>query len=278
MPSTYAHYRFGEEVRRGLNGSAKETVSAYPELFLIGLHGPDIFFYYKPLWKSEVNRAGHIMHEWSGEKFFALAKEAVEKAKNREAAKAYLYGVICHFTLDAFCHGYVEEVIQETGISQVGLEVEFDRRLMIKDGLNPIRHRLTDHIEATPENAAVIADFYAFYGGISKEDVLKALQDINFYSDLLLAPDPVKRYVILALMRVTGIYQSLHGFIVGYRANPACRESNRRLHQLYKQALALAPKLITECEEGFTADTKDTSDNKSFRHPIYQRSFSPKEN
>lgn len=277
MPSTYAHYRLGEEIRRHLNGSAKETVTACPELFFIGLHGPDIFFYYKPLWKSYVNRAGHVMHEWSGEKFFELAKEAVEKAGNREAAKAYLYGVICHFTLDALCHGYVEEVIRETGISHVGLEVEFDRRLMIKDGLNPIRHRLTDHIIATPENAAVIADFYAFYGGISKEDVLKALQGFIFYSDLLLAPNPVKRYVILVLMKVIGIYPSMHGFIVGYKANPACRESNRRLHQLYKQALMFAPRLITECEEGFMDDTEDISAGKSFRHPIYQRSFSPKE-
>lgn len=277
MPSTYAHYRLGEEMRRHLNGPAKEIVTAYPELFFIGLHGPDIFFYYKPLWKSEVNQAGHIMHEWSGEKFFELAKEAVEKSGNREAAKAYLYGVICHFTLDAFCHEYVEEVIHETGISHVGLEVEFDRRLMIKDGLNPIKHRLTDHIIATPKNAAVIADFYAFYNGISKEDVLKALQGIIFYSDLLLAPDPVKRYIILALMRVAGIYHSMHGFIVGYRANPACRESNRRLHQLYKQALLLAPRLITECEEGFMDDTEDISVSKFFRHPIYQRSFSPKE-
>lgn len=278
MPSTYAHYRFGEEVRHCLKGQAKEIVAAYPEFFFIGLHGPDIFFYYKPLWKSAVNRAGHIMHEWSGEKFFELAKEAVEKAENREAAKVYLYGVICHFTLDAFCHGYVEEVIRETGISHVELEVEFDRRLMIKDGLNPIRHRLTDHIIAIPENAAVIADFYAFYGGISKEDVLKALQGIIFYSDLLLTPNPVKRYVILALMRATGIYHSMHGFIVGYKANPACRESNRRLHQLYKQALMLAPRLITECEEGFMDDTEDICAGRSFRHPIYQRSFSPKEN
>lgn len=277
MPSTYAHYRLGEEVRHRLEGQAAEIVEAYPELFFIGLHGPDIFFYYKPLWKSEVNKAGHIMHEWSGEKFFELAKEAVEKAENREAAKAYLYGVMCHFTLDAFCHGYVEEVIQETGISHVGLEVEFDRRLMIKDGLNPIRHRLTDHIIATPENAAVIAEFYAFYDGIGREDVLKALQSIIFYSDLLLAPDPIKRYIILALMRVIGIYRSMHGFIVGYRSNPACRESNRRLHRLYKQALRLAPRLITECEEGFMDDTKDISTGKSFIHPIYQRSFSPKE-
>lgn len=277
MPSTYAHYRFGEEVRHCLKRQEKEIVASYPELFYIGLHGPDIFFYYKPLGKSEVNKAGHIMHEWSGEKFFELAKEAVEKAENKEAAKAYLYGVICHFTLDAFCHGYVEEVIWETGISHVGLEVEFDRRLMIKDGLNPIRHRLTDHIIVTPENAAAIADFYTFYGGIGKEDVLKALQGIIFYSDLLLAPGPVKRYVILALMRAVGIYHSMHGFIVGYKANPACRESNRRLHQLYRQALALAPRLITECEEGFMNDTENISGNKSFRHPIYRKSFSPKE-
>ena len=49
MPSTYAHYRMGQQVRSMLDGNEKKIVEKYPQLYLIGLHGPDILFYYKPL-------------------------------------------------------------------------------------------------------------------------------------------------------------------------------------------------------------------------------------
>lgn len=42
MPSTYAHYRMGKEVAEELTGEAWHTLSMYRQLYLIGLHGPDI--------------------------------------------------------------------------------------------------------------------------------------------------------------------------------------------------------------------------------------------
>ena len=44
---------------------------------------------------------------------------------------AYYYGFICHFALDATCHGYIEKRIHESGVSHGEIEVEFDRFLMI---------------------------------------------------------------------------------------------------------------------------------------------------
>lgn len=43
---------------------------------------------------------------------------------------SYLLGVVCHFTLDAACHGYVEKKIQKSGASHIQIEMEFDRYLM----------------------------------------------------------------------------------------------------------------------------------------------------
>lgn len=43
MPSTYAHYRMGQEVRNAINGNEKVIVEKYLDLFNIGLHGPDIW-------------------------------------------------------------------------------------------------------------------------------------------------------------------------------------------------------------------------------------------
>ena len=52
MPSTYAHYIFGQQIRGRLSGYERKVIDKYPELFNIGLHGPDILFYYRPLCKN----------------------------------------------------------------------------------------------------------------------------------------------------------------------------------------------------------------------------------
>lgn len=67
MPSTYAHYIFGQQIRGRLSGYERKVIDKYPELFNIGLHGPDILFYYRPLGKNKVNQLGSRMHSESGE-------------------------------------------------------------------------------------------------------------------------------------------------------------------------------------------------------------------
>ena len=42
MPSTYAHYRMGQEVRQRLSEPDKKVIEQYPDLYNIGLHGPDL--------------------------------------------------------------------------------------------------------------------------------------------------------------------------------------------------------------------------------------------
>ena len=54
MPSTYAHYLFGKEVYKNLGDNIKNMINQNKELYLIGLHGPDILFYYKPLQNNSI--------------------------------------------------------------------------------------------------------------------------------------------------------------------------------------------------------------------------------
>lgn len=46
MPSMYAHFVFGKNVYQKLPSDIKKIIKEHRELFFIGLHGPDIFFYY----------------------------------------------------------------------------------------------------------------------------------------------------------------------------------------------------------------------------------------
>ena len=53
MPAVYAHRRFGEKVLAACqNDVARTAIESYPDLYNIGLQGPDILFYYDPLRKN----------------------------------------------------------------------------------------------------------------------------------------------------------------------------------------------------------------------------------
>lgn len=112
-----------------------------------------------------------------------------EKAEDPAAARAYIYGVICHFALDSECHPYVEKMIHESGISHSEIEMEFDRLLLKEDYINPLRYLATKHIRPTKENGAVIAPFFE---DLTAETVQKALKGMIMYHKLLLAPGAVK--------------------------------------------------------------------------------------
>ena len=241
MPSTYTHYRFGQEVIQKVPDDIQKIILKNKELYDIGLHGPDILFYYQPLKTNPINSIGYQMHEHQGKEFFDYTLKIIgEKPVDEDLA--YLLGFICHFTLDATCHGYIDQKIAQSGVSHGEIEVEFDRFLMIEDGLDPIRHKLTNHIIPSIDHARIIAPFF----NVTAQQVIKALKSMKFYNDLLIAPSKLKRNFIYALLRITGNYQEMHGLIVNYEANPLCKDSTEKLNQLYKQAIEKAVELISE--------------------------------
>ncbi len=246
MPSTYAHYRFGLEVLYTLPEHLKKTIEPYQELFHIGLHGPDILFYYKPLSLNRVNQTGFGMHEEPAIRFFQNSGEVIVQQKEPGPYLAYIYGFLCHFALDSECHGYIDEKIEESRISHTEIEVEFDRDLMCEDGFYPITHPLTDHILPKTEYADIIAPFF---DGITRDQILKALKSMKSYNKLLIAPHRMKRYFIYALLAVSGNYKEMHGLIVNYKPNPKCDDSTKKLKRLYGNAVFQANKLIQEYKE-----------------------------
>lgn len=241
MPSTYAHFKYGQEIRPKLPASVRECIDACPELFQIGLHGPDILFYYKPLSSNPIKKQGNDLHALPGSAFFSHAKTVLAAHPDSKAHFSYVYGVLCHFALDVTCHGYIQEKIDASGISHGEIEVEFDRELLVRDGFDPVRKRLTDHIIASDENAAVIKDFYK---NVTTKQIKDALSGMNFYNDILLAPSRLKRNLIYFFLRVSGHYESMHGLIVNYEKNPRCDDSTERLIELYGEAMKLGVTLL----------------------------------
>lgn len=243
MPTTYAHYRLGQEVRGKVNEKAADAIAAYPQLFDIGLHGPDILFYYNALSKNKVNTLGDRLHELPGSYFFEHAAKVLKEHPDESAYYAYAFGFICHFSLDVCCHGYIQEKIDESGISHAEIEAEMDREFMVKDGLDPISHKVTGHLHPSEENAKVICEFFP---NISAEEVYKTLKDMVMYLDILVAPSRLKRGVLFKLLKMAGHYDSMHGLIINYEKNMQCADSTRKLVTLYGNAVALATELIND--------------------------------
>ena len=94
MPSTYAHRRFGADVLALLPDGLRQTLEQHRELYDMGLHGPDLMFYYKALQTNPVNRLGNAMHEEKGEVFFTRARAVVEHAADKDAALTYALGFV----------------------------------------------------------------------------------------------------------------------------------------------------------------------------------------
>jgi len=66
MPSTYAHRRFGANVLDHLPAPLREKLKVHRELYDIGLHGPDVLFYYHAAKSTPVAALGNAMHDEPG--------------------------------------------------------------------------------------------------------------------------------------------------------------------------------------------------------------------
>ena len=106
MPAAYAHYCFGKEVYKELPEKEKKWILEGKDAFLLGLHGPDLLFYYFPLVKNRVNQQGVHLHQELAADFF---EKGLKKYRQSEdpVLRAYLYGFICHFILDSECQPYI---------------------------------------------------------------------------------------------------------------------------------------------------------------------------
>ncbi len=246
MPTTYTHYKFGRDVKRSLPAPLRQAVEENQELFDIGLHGPDILFYYKALSKNHVNGLGYEMHDRFADEYFKTAVGKIKESKDKKAARSYLYGFICHFTLDSECHKYIEKMIHDSGISHSEIEMEFDRLLLTEDGIDPVTYLGTNHIHPTQKNAEIIAPFFE---EITEKEMRRSLASMITCHKMLLAPKQGKRKLLFGAMKLIGKYESLHGMVMSEKPNPLCEEYCQLLKKLYTQAVPLAAELIVQYQK-----------------------------
>lgn len=234
MPAIYAHDTFGRAVCRELEGEIRSLVRGYQEYFRIGLQGPDFLFFYRPWKTNPVNEYGYRLHEEIAAGFFENAREIIADRGKNSAQCAYILGVICHFMLDSECHGYVEEMVEETGISHNEIETEFDRSLLLKMKQKPEQFRVGRLIPTGEDVAWVMSEFYE---NITPHQAQKCLKSMRGIKNLLHVSGKGKERLVGTMMKASGQSANFGGIVMGLTPNPACRPVSRELFARYKAAI-----------------------------------------
>lgn len=258
MPSHYAHYRFGARVLPGLPADVRKSVQRFRRLFDVGLHGPDLFFYYNILWKTPVGNLGSKFHRDTGVEFFTMACRRY-RLEPSEGAKAYLYGLLAHYCLDSVCHPFVNATAAEGKISHTELETEFDRFLLALDGKKePHTFDCSRHMKLTRGECDTAARFFPTATAADIDRCVKSMAGIVKW---LASPGGASRAALKGAIRVTG--EKFRQFVMPPQPNPNCAHLDTELMALYDQALARYPAMAAQLtahltrnaplEEEFTA-------------------------
>lgn len=252
MPSSYAHYTFGNKVLEKLPTNIQDLIKENKNAYNMGLNGPDLLFYYKPLGSNHINKLGSKMHQETAYNFFKTARHLIQN-KNDDCLKSYVLGFICHFILDSQCHNYIEEKIASSTVSHIEIESEFDTLLMKENNIDQMSYNPTEHLIPDKKLASSIA---CLFPSATTKDLYKCQKSIKLYTQLLVCPYPLKRNIIITFLKLSKNYESLGGFIMKEIPNSNCEDSNIILHNLYNKAISDAVLIVTDYYNGIYTNSK----------------------
>lgn len=260
MPAAYAHHTFGAACLETLPPKIKAICTKYRELFDIGVHGPDVLFYYNPLSSNKINSFGQELHHWTGAQFFEVAKYSFQENDDKQPMLAYLLGFLAHFTLDSSCHDYVNEETEDSGLSHNLIESQYEVFLMEKDGKDPMEVDRSLPLKASSENASIIARFFPF----EEEEIRKAMKGQKTVLHLFYSPAEKKKKLVrgaIAKLKIKGDFSDL---FLDREHLEECERMKEVLCLRQKAATELYPKLAKnltlylydkgELDEYFTYD------------------------
>ncbi len=260
MPTTYTHFAYGSEVFELLDKDLRHELRPYLDYYNVGVHGPDILFYYHAFRKNAVNRCGSKIHHEQADIFFrhAFSIYLEQEDRGRLQAKAYLAGFMTHYILDSTCHPYINKRIRETGISHTEIETDLDSLVMRRAGLRPRSFRPGRHLKADWKMARLIAPYY----DMSSWKIWISLLDMKCtVNHLFVSSLGMKRHLFSFLKRRVLPSLNMPNHYVKPRINAGNRVTCRNLLSLYdgctKECARMVSKLcaaldhndISFCEE-----------------------------
>ena len=254
MPAFYAHRRFGEEVYKILPTAYQNCIDRYPDTFLLGTQGPDVLFYHTPIKPNEIRKRASFLHTVSGEEFFlGQAEKLLQTANSGDmwtdngAFTAYILGVLCHFTLDASCHLYIDGQKNDV-VTHGKIESEFDKYLLRKDG-KPIRgYNYADPIRDTEETRDMVVKAF----GLTEAEASLCIKTIRKYTGWFSKKCELFHALVHVVLKVAGHERQFGDMFLHKKDDPLCVEHNAVLWKQWQNAIPTAKEVIEAYFERLT--------------------------
>lgn len=275
MPAAFAHDLYGRLVYRRLRPEIRQAIHKEKDCFYLGLHGPDILFFYRALWKNAVNRKGYELHEAPAAGIFnrgltLMGQETDRKAK--ECMKAYLLGFACHYALDHSLHTDINRLDRETPFTHGEIETELERRLLVREQKVPLRTSLTCHVKNTKETRMAAASLLILDEPTAGEAIL-SFKTVNRV--FINASEPVKEGICL-LLKAAGKYEEIHGMIMRKTPVLGLSATTDRLEREFYGAIPFGVMLLENLFDGMETGTPLTQEfNGNFEGETNSRLLGP---
>lgn len=246
MPAAYAHSRFGRQVMASVDAETLQILQKFSGLYRVGLQGPDPLFYYNPFFKNSRTDLACRLHRIPGTELFSGQKAD-------DGQLAYLYGLLAHYCLDSVCHPYVNAVSASGECGHTELETDFDRFLMIRDGIAlPHTQNLGEQLSLTPEECGLAA---ACLPGVSAGDFARSLSNMRLAARILSGNTILTRPLLERVLPKLG---SVKDHLMSTEPNPRALRCRDTLFSHYRQAQerypVLARKLHNHLRHGTPLD------------------------
>lgn len=227
MPNYYTHLKFGERVLSRLPAPLRLRLDGERAAFDLGCLGPDPLFFYRPTLPNAVRREGVSMHCQSALPAFRRLREALEE--RQPMAAGYAAGFLCHLALDSGCHGWVNHQAARGAAAHLAIEAEFDRFLMLRDGLDP---RKGDYLPPEPSPQVMEAAARTFEH-VSPAQMAESYRSMK--RDTALLARLGGRRANETVNRVLGrlpFLRSVSGMLLSARPHPSFAGMNRVLERM----------------------------------------------
>lgn len=236
MPAHYAHYYFGTKVIGSASREIKDIVNTNIntiDSFMLGLHGPDILFFYKAYKRDLINIEGTLIHRAAGKDFFNRVLPYVKSNPSPENL-SYLIGFMCHFMLDVACHPLVNEYMIKEDLSHSTVEMEFDSYIIRSLGKDPLIIDQLYHVQSNKILGKIISPFYET---TTPKTALASINWMKHILNIVTSSSASKRNLARKALKAAKQYDTRGGMIVTILPNPKSIDSSRELFKTLKNTV-----------------------------------------
>ncbi len=246
MPANYALHRFGADALRLLPSQMQSPIQRFRRLYNGGVHGQDLFFYFRPMKETPVCALRGTYDAMTGREFFEKAAGYL-KQNPSEGGTACLYGLLAQYCLKSELAPLFAAQIQSGNVNRTELEVEFDRYLLGLDGKSPAHTQdISANFKMTRGECLTLSGFFP---PATAANVFASLESMTAWTRRLAAKKRGFTRLLLKLTRGEFAWQMMPD-----HANHKCLHLDGAMLECYHAALEkypdMAKRLALHCKNG----------------------------